>query len=224
MKSAIPVSPKHSTFVALFLIASLFCVGASIQLLLAQFKEPEAQLPKLEASSDYKLDLSSYLPTQANAEMPWFNLADWMYLLNHSNQHSPEGALAHVVASILTRDTGAMAIKDTGNLSRNYGLDPWLTEYGKRNKQKLASLDIASTWPNTLIIERSESSANGTRYTYWLKGTVQTSEPGVFSSIKLLIQLAKDDQGRWFANDFEINPQSGERRSSESLSSRQSRN
>ena len=224
MKSAIQVSPKHSTFVALFLIASLFCVGASIQILLAHFERPEAKLPKLESSSDFKSELSPYLPTQANAQTPWLNLADWMYLLNHSNQYSPEGALAHVVASILTRDTGAMASKDTENLSRDYGLDPWLTEHGKQNKQKLASLDTAVTQPNTLVIERSESSPNGTRYTYWLKGTIQTSEPGVFSPIKLLIQLAKDDQGRWLANDFEINPQSWEHRSSESFSSRQSRN
>ncbi|MEW6498455.1 MAG: hypothetical protein AB1589_39045 [Cyanobacteriota bacterium] len=212
MKCAIQVSPRHSTFVALFLIASLFCVGASIQFILAQVEKPKAQLPEIESSSDFKSELSSHLPTQANAEMPWFNLADWMYLLNHSNQYSPEGALAHVVASILTRDTGAMASKDAGSLSRNYGLDPWLTENGKQNKQKLASLDTSSTWSNTLTVDRSKSSANGNRYTYWLKGTARTSKAGVFYPIELSIQLAKNDQGRWLAEDFKVNPQSWERR------------
>lgn len=209
MKCAIQVSPKHSTLVALFLIASLFCVGASIQLLLAQIEEPESKLSKVESFSKLKSELSSHLPTQANTETPWLNLAEWMYLLNHSNPYSPEGALAHVVASILTRDTGARASQDTGSLSRNYGLDPWLTENGKQNKQKLASLDTSSTRPHTLTVDRSESSANGTRYTYWLKGTTRTSEPGVFYPIELSIQLTKDNQGRWLAEDFEVKAQSG---------------
>lgn len=205
-------STKWSTFVGLSLIATLFLlVGSYAQHSCAQVKGIKTQVSNPIASSDLRTKLGSRLISEASPELAWFNLTDWMYLLNRSEAQSPEGVLAHVVASIFTRDTGALA-SQMGNSSIQYGLDRWLTKNGKQNKKKLASLDTSSPWPNTLTVARAQSSANETRRTYWLKGTARTSEPGVFYPIEFSIQLVKDSQGRWLANDFVVVPQQWERR------------
>jgi hypothetical protein len=205
-------SSKWSTFVGLSLIATLFLlVGSYAQHTCAQVKGINTQASNSIASFDLRTKLGSRLIREVNPELAWFNLTDWMYLLNRSEPQSPEGVLAHVIASIFTRDTGALASK-IGNSSIQYGLDRWLTNNGKQNKKKLASLDTSSPWPNTLTVTKAQSSANGTRRTYWLKGTARTSEPGVFYPIEFSIQLVKNSQGRWLANDFEVISQQWERR------------
>jgi hypothetical protein len=207
-----PLSSKPSTLAGLSLIATLFVlVAAYNQYTRAQARGINPQPSNLTASSDLNSKLGSRLTAEANPELAWFNLTDWMYLLNRSDPQSPEGVLAHVVASIFTRDTGALASK-MGNSSIHFGLDPWLTETGKQNKKKLASLDTSSPWPNTLTVAKAESSVNGEKYTYWLKGTARTSEPGVFYPIEFSLQLVKDTQGKWLVNDFHVIPQSWERR------------
>jgi hypothetical protein len=207
-----PLSSKPSTLAGLSLIATLFVlVAAYTQYTRVQARGINPQPSNLTASSDLNSKLGSRLTAEANPELAWFNLTDWMYLLNRSDPQSPEGVLAHVVASIFTRDTGALASK-MGNSSIHFGLDPWLTETGKQNKKKLASLDTSSPWPNTLTVAKAESSVNGEKYTYWLKGTARTSEPGVFYPIEFSLQLVKDTQGKWLVNDFHVIPQSWERR------------
>lgn len=203
---------KRSKFVGISLIVTLFLlVGAYAQHTCAQVRGIKTQPPNPIASSDLKSRLGSRLITEASPELAWFNITDWMYLLNHSEPQSPEGVLAHVVASIFTRDTGALASK-MGKSSIHYGLDRWLTEKGKQNKNKLAILDTSSPWPSTLTVARAQSSANGMQRTYWLEGTARTSEAGVFYPIEFSIQLVKDSQGKWLANDFEVIPQQWERR------------
>lgn len=207
-----PLLSKPSTLAGLSLIATLFLlVAAYTQYTGAQGKGINPQLSHLTASPDLNVKLISRLTTEANPELAWFNLNDWMYLLNRSDPQSPEGVLAHVVASIFTRDTGALASK-MGDSSIPFGVDQWLTEKGKQNKKKLASLDTSSPWPNTITIAKAESSGNGEKYTYWLKGTARTSEPGVFYPIEFSLQLVKDAQGQWLVNDFHLIPQSWERR------------
>jgi hypothetical protein len=207
-----PLSSKPSTLAGLSFIATLFVlVAVYTQYTRAQARDIDPQVSNLTASSDLNSKLGSRLTAEANPELAWFNLTDWMYLLNRSDPQSPEGVLAHVVASIFTRDTGALASK-MENSSIHFGLDPWLTETGKQNKKKLASLDTSSPWPNTLTIAKAESSRNGEKYTYWLKGTARTSEPGVFYPIEFSIQLVKDTQGKWLVNDFHVISQSWERR------------
>lgn len=207
-----PLSSKPSTLAGLSLIATLFVlVAAYTQYTRTQARGINPQPSNLTASSDLNSKLGSRLTAEANPELAWFNLTDWMYLLNRSDPQSPEGVLAHVVASIFTRDTGALASK-MGNSSIHFGLDQWLTETGKQNKKKLASLDTSSPWPNTLTVAKAESSVNGEKYTYWLKGTARTSEPGVFYPIEFSLQLVKDTQGKWLVNDFHVIPQSWERR------------
>lgn len=206
-----PLLSKPSTVVGLSVIATFFLlVAVYTQYTRAQARGINSQASNLTASSDSPSRLGSRLRAEANPELAWFNLTDWMYLLNRSDPQSPEGVLAHVVASIFTRDTGAVA-NNVGNSSIHFGLDQWLTEKGKQNKKKLASLDQSSPWPNTLTIAKAEASANGEKYTYWLKGTARTSEPGVFYPIEFSIQLVKDTQGQWLVNDFHITPQSWER-------------
>jgi hypothetical protein len=204
-------SSNHPTFIALYLIAALSLVGASTQYILAQVKGINAKPPNPTALSDLKSELGSSLTTEANPELAWFNLADWMSLLNRSEPGSPEEALAHVVASIFTRDTGALASQVAANSSTGYSLDGWLTEEGKQNKKKLASLDTSSPWLNTLTVVRAEPSANGMRRTYWFKGTARTSEPRVFYPIEFAVQLVKDERGKWLADDFEVSPQEWQR-------------
>lgn len=207
-----PLSSKPSTLAGFSLIATLFVLlAAYTQYTCAQTRGINPQPSNLTASSDLNSKLGYRLTAEANPELDWFNLTDWMYLLNRSDPQSPEGVLAHVVASIFTRDTGALASK-MGNSSIQFGLDQWLTEKGKQNKKKLASLDTSSPWPNTLTIAKAESSGNGQNYTYWLKGTARTSEPGVFYPIEFSIQLVKDTQGKWLVNDFHVIRQSWERR------------
>lgn len=199
-------------FVGLSLIATLLVlVGAYAQHTCAQVRGIKTQPPNPIASSDLKSRLGSRLINEASPELAWFNITDWMYLLNRSEPQSPERVLAHVVASIFTRDTGALASK-MGKSSIHYGLDRWLTENGKQNKKKLATLDTSSPWPYTLTVARAQSSANGMQRTYWLEGTARTSEPGVFYPIEFSIELVKDAQGQWLANDFEVIPQQWERR------------
>lgn len=205
-------SSKPSTVAGLSLIATLFLLVATYtKYTRVQARGIKSQPSNLTASSQLNSKLGSRLTTEANPELAWFNLTDWMYLLNRSDPQSPEGVLAHVVASIFTRDTGALA-SQMKNSSIQFGLDQWLTEKGKQNKKKLASLDTSSPWPNTLTIAKAESSMNGEKYTYWLKGTARTSEPGVFYPIEFSIQLVKDTQGKWLVNDFHLIPQSWERR------------
>lgn len=205
-------SSKPSKFAGISIIAPLFLlVTGCTQYTHAQARGVNSQPSNSVASSDLKSKLGFRLTTEVNPELAWFNLTDWMYLLNRSDPQSPESVLAHIVASIFTRDTGALASK-MGNSSIHSGLDQWLTEKGKQNKKKLASLDMSSPWPNTLILARSESSANGEQHIYWLKGTTRTSEPGVFYPIEFSIQLVKNNQGKWLANDFEVIPQQWERR------------
>lgn len=205
-------SSKPSKFAGISLIYSLFLLlTGCTRYTHAQARVINAQPSNSIASSDLKSKLGSRLTTEVNPELAWFNLTDWMYLLNRSDPHSPESVLAHIVASIFTRDTGALASK-MGNLSIRSGLDQWLTEKGQENKKKLASFDRSSPWPNTLTLARAESSANGEQRIYWLKGTARTSEPGVFYPIEFSIQLVKNHQGEWLANDFEVISQQWERR------------
>ncbi len=204
-------SPKPSNFAGISLIAPFFLlVAGCTQYTHAQARGINLQPSSSIASSDLTSKLGSRLRTEVNPEQAWFNLTDWMYLLNRSDPQSPESVLAHIVASIFTRDTGALASK-MGNSSIHFGLDQWLTEKGKQNKKKLASFDRSSPWPNTLTLVRAESSANGEQRIYWLKGTARTSEPGVFYPIEFSIQLVKNNQGKWLANDFEVIPQQWER-------------
>lgn len=206
-----PLSSKSSTLAGLSLIATLFLlVAAYTQYTRDQARGINSQPSHLTASSDFNSKLGSRLTAEANPELAWFNLTDWMYLLNRSDPQSPEGVLAHVVASIFTRDTGALASK-MGKSSIHFGLDPWLTEKGKQSKKKLASLDTSSPWPNTLTVAKAESSINGKKYTYWLRGTARTSEPGVFYPIEFSIQLVKDTHGKWLVDDFQVIHQSWER-------------
>jgi hypothetical protein len=144
-------------------------------------------------------DLLSFVMYEADPVESSVNLRDWMRLLNLSEPNSPENTLAHIVACLFTRDLGV-----SGNLEAS--VDRWLTEQGQENKSALLPFDMSSPWVNTLSLAEVDESPEGDRITYHLEGTMRTSVPNEFFPVELSIEMVKDGEGGWLAEDFEVSP------------------
>ncbi|MZP30061.1 hypothetical protein GTO91_10120 [Heliobacterium undosum] len=159
---------------------------------------PERMLPR-----DDVHELSDSL------DSAWFNLRSWIHLQNRSDDSTPEGTLARVVTSLLTRDTGALPRPELETPSGpqvqwQFSLDLWLTDKGKMVKGKLAGFDVSSPWLYTLSVADVKGSADGNSQTYLLKGTSRTSAPGGIYPVAISVTLIKDGNGHWRADDFNV--------------------